>query len=288
MPGGAWLGGLGFPTGAGPGVPGLPEAGGVGAADPSGSVGANGVAPPCWLGWLGWLGWLFGAPGEAARVGVLRGDCSCGAVVGTFPPAARGSAGGVNARHITYDTGGAVAAVEDTGLDGFTPYTPAGEVSICSPEPAPYTTQVCRCDDTDGDGIGDADYVEVVEIDADGAMTTVGTYNADMSAPYEPVNPVECPVQGAPPVHGVRAGRVELADGSSWNAAGVPLLQSVTAAAHGGTGTITTADGTTTLFQGESVTWSVVRDDDAMLTGPLTIAAQTGTVTISYTQGVLL
>lgn len=191
-------------------------------------------------------------------------------------------------RHITYDTGGAVAAVADTGLDGFTPYTPAGEVSICSPEPAPYTTQVCRCDDTDGDGIGDTDYVEVVEIDADGAMTTVGTYNADMSAPYEPVNPVECPVQGAPPVHGVRAGRVELADGSSWNAAGVPLLQSVTAAAHGGTGTITTADGTTTLFQGESVTWSVVRDDDAMLTGPLTIAAQTGTVTISYTQGVLL
>ena len=58
--------------------------------------------------------------------------------------------------------------------------------------------------------------------------------------------------------------------------------------AHGGTGTITTADGSSTLHTGEAATWSVARDADAALTGPLTITADTGTVTITWTQGVTL
>src|SRR5690606_8497382 len=105
----------------------------------------------------------------------------------------------------------------------------------------------------------------------------------DLSGPYTPVSSVECPVEGAPPATGVQARRVELSPGQSWDLTSQPLAQSVTVTAHGGTGSITTADGTSTLHAGESVTWSVQRDVDAALTGPLTITAGSGTVTVTYT-----
>ncbi|MFI9591202.1 hypothetical protein [Nonomuraea sp. NPDC052265] len=201
-------------------------------------------------------------------------------------------------RNVTTDCAtGEVVSVTDTTLDGQ-PYIVTGEVGQCEaaggqccptePCPAQNIIEACRCDDSDGDGIGDVDYVELLAVDCAGALTTLGTYTADLTGPYMPASPVECPVEGAPSAYGVQAHRVQLAPGGSWSAMSVPLLQSVTATAHGGTGQITTADGASTLFTGESVTWSVGRDDDAMLVGPLTITAQTGTVTISYTQGVLL
>ncbi|MGO4428077.1 hypothetical protein AB4Z54_57525, partial [Streptomyces sp. MCAF7] len=46
--------------------------------------------------------------------------------------------------------------------------------------------------------------------------------------------------------------------GETWDAATYPTLRSATATAHAGTGQITTADGTSTLFQGESVTVTVI------------------------------
>ncbi|MEU4406196.1 hypothetical protein AB0F88_16870 [Streptosporangium sp. NPDC023963] len=263
---------------------------------------------------------------------------------------------------------GETISTADTTLDGD-PYTVTGDVGQCTaaagggsccptePCPAKSVIKACRCDDTDGDGIGDTDYVELLGVGCDGSLTSLGTYTEDLSAPYTPVAPVECPVEGAPPAqcpthllkecrwddttgdglgdttyvelisvdgctgaltslgtytedlagpytpvapttecpvegaspaHGVQARRAQLAPAQSWSAAGVPLLQSVTATAHGGTGQITTVDGISTLFQGESVTWSLTRDGDAMLAGPLIIAAQTGTVTITYTTGVTL
>jgi hypothetical protein len=196
---------------------------------------------------------------------------------------------------------GAVTEVVDTTLDGQ-PYTVTGEPGQCSaaggaaccPE-TPCTAQsvieACRCDDTDGDGVADLDYVELLAVDCTGALTSLGTYTERLTGPYTPVSPVDCgpgDEEGADPAFGVQARRVELTAGQSWNAAAWPTLQSVTAVAHGGTGTVTTADGASTLHTGEAATWSVGRDVDALLTGPLTIAADSGTVTVTWTQGVTL
>lgn len=187
-------------------------------------------------------------------------------------------------RHLIYGSAGQVTGALDTALDGFAPYTPTGVVGVCD-RPEPVTVlEECRCDDTDGDGAGDTPYVELIAVEEDGALRPIGTYAEDLSGPYTPVSPVPCEQgeEGADPAIGVQAHRVEVAPGGSWSApAGV--VQSVTATAHSGTGTVTTQDGASTLFEGESVTWSVVRSGDAALVGPLVIAADTGTVTVAYT-----
>jgi hypothetical protein len=100
--------------------------------------------------------------------------------------------------------------------------------------------------------------------------------------------PCEDDADGAEPALGVQAHRVQLGVGGSWDAGTVAALQSVTATAHTGTGRITTSDGPTTLFQGESVTWSVSKEGDALLAGPLTITAVDGIVTVTYTRGITL
>jgi hypothetical protein len=204
-------------------------------------------------------------------------------------------------RRFTFDCDGGLTSTQDVGLDGTTPYTVAGEVGQCAadgdgasvtvpPCDANTVIQACRCDDADGDGLADTNYVELIGVDCEGVLTSLGTYLPDLSAPYVPVAPVDCDQtdQGADPAFGVQARRVELTAGASWSAAAFPTLQSVTAVAHGGTATITTADGPSTLHTGEAATWSVARDADAALTGPLTITADTGTVTLSYTIGVQL
>ncbi|MFD5788578.1 hypothetical protein ACFWH1_18390 [Streptomyces sp. NPDC127037] len=206
-------------------------------------------------------------------------------------------------RNVTVDCEtGAVTAVTDTTLDGA-PYTVAGEVGQCTaggdgssvtvpPCDANHVIEACRCDDTDGDGIPDTAYVELLAVDCDGNLSSIGTYTAGLTAPYTPVAPVDCEAAddeaGADPAFGVQARRTELTAGASWSAAAWPTLQSITAVAHAGTGTVTTADGLSTLHTGEAATWSVGRDTDALLTGPLTITADTGTVTLSYTIGVTL
>ncbi|MCX4550602.1 hypothetical protein [Streptomyces sp. NBC_01500] len=192
---------------------------------------------------------------------------------------------------------GAVLTVADTTLDGE-PYTVTGEVGQCTPaggvtpqpEPCPANTviEACRCDDTDGDGVADTDYVELLAIDCAGTLTPIGTYTPDLSAPYTAVAPVPCETEGAPQATAVQAHRVEVAPGGSWSAATVPLLQAVTMTAHGGTGTVTTQDSASTLFEAESVSWSVGRDTEAALVGPLTVTAGTGTVTVAYTRTVTL
>ncbi|MEW2568321.1 hypothetical protein [Streptomyces sp. NPDC047070] len=165
-------------------------------------------------------------------------------------------------------------------------------VDVCPAEaeecPATSVIEACRCDDTDADGVGDLTYVELLGVDCAGAVTSLGTFTEDLSAPYTPVAPVECPDEGAEPATGVQAHRIELDPGDLWDAAAWPTLQSVTAVAHGGSGTVTTDDGTSTLHDTEAATWSVARDTDALLTGPLTIEAGPGTVTVTFTTGVTL
>ncbi|MGJ3558849.1 hypothetical protein ACR6C2_07670 [Streptomyces sp. INA 01156] len=205
-------------------------------------------------------------------------------------------------RRFTFDCDGGLASTQDLGLDGATPYVVQGEAGQCTADGAtagavtPCDVQnvieACRCDDTDGDDLPDVGYVELLAVDCQGEIRSLGTYTEGLAEPYTPVSPVDCDAldeeAGADPAFGVQARRVELAAGASWDAAAWPTLQSVTAVSHGGTGTITTADGASTLHAGEAVTWSVGRDADAALTGPLTIATVTGTVTVSYTIGVTL
>ncbi|MDX3237219.1 hypothetical protein PV392_16375 [Streptomyces sp. ME03-5709C] len=203
-------------------------------------------------------------------------------------------------RRFTFDCDGGLTSTQDLALDGVTPYVVEGEAGHCTADGAaagavtPCDVQQvlerCKCDDTDGDGLADAEYVELLGVDCEGAVTSIGTYLPDLSAPYTPVAPIDCDEvdAGAPPAVGVQARRVELTAGASWDAAAVQALQSVTAVAHGGTGTITTADGASTLHVSEAATWSVARAEDAALTGPLTITADSGTVTVSYTIGVTL
>ncbi|WP_411092317.1 hypothetical protein [Streptomyces sp. 049-1] len=200
-------------------------------------------------------------------------------------------------RRFTFPAGGGTPTATDTLLDGSTPYTLAGTAGVCSPGADPCQAQTvieqCRCDDTDGDGLPDLGYVELLAVDCQGNLTSLGTYTDGLTAPYTPVAPVDCdttdPDEGADPAFGVQARRLELVPGGDpWDAAAYPTLQSVTAVAHGGLGTITTSDGPSALHTGEAATWSVARDVDAALAGPLTIAADTGTVTVTWTQGVTL
>ncbi|MEU2487039.1 hypothetical protein ABZ593_20825 [Streptomyces sp. NPDC012617] len=203
-------------------------------------------------------------------------------------------------RRFTFDCDGGLTSTQDLDVDGFTPYVVEGDVGHCTADGAAADAvtpcdvqnviQACRCDDTDGDGLADTDYVELIGVDCKGVLTPLGTYLPDLSAPYVPVAPVDCDQvdEGAEAAIGVQARRAELAAGETWDAAAWTTLQSVTAIAHGGTGTVTTADGPSTLHTGEAATWSVSRDTDALLTGPLTITADTGTVTLSYTIGVTL
>jgi hypothetical protein len=205
-------------------------------------------------------------------------------------------------RSITIDCEtGAVVSVTNTTLDGTT-YNLTGEPGQCTatgggscceeqPCPAQSVLEVCRCDDADGDGIPEVGFVELVAVDCAGTVSSVGTYLPDYSAPYAPVAPMDCDEgqdEGAPPAFGVQAGRVVLAPGETWDGATVPTLQAVTARAFGGTGTVTTADGTSTLLDGEEAAWTVARDTHARLAGPLTITATDGTVTVTYTREVQL
>uniref|UniRef100_UPI003D086F76 hypothetical protein n=1 Tax=Streptomyces koyangensis TaxID=188770 RepID=UPI003D086F76 len=192
-------------------------------------------------------------------------------------------------RHLVYTAGATAPAVVDTLLDGATPYAPAGEVGTCAPEeecPSRNVLSACRWDDTDGDGIADTEYVELLAVDCEGALTSVGTYLPDLSAPYAPVSPVDGDTAdpGPEPAVTVQAHRVQLAPGGTWDAAAVAALRSVTMTAHSGTGEIVTADGVSSLFPGESVTWSIDKDADAALVGPLTVTAGAGPVTVTWTR----
>ena len=197
-------------------------------------------------------------------------------------------------RRVAFTCSGTVLDVTNVALDGVTPYTPAGTVGMCPPSPAPQTgggiLQADRCDDTNGDGIPDVWYVELLHVDGTGQLASLGTYTCDLSAPYTPAAPVDCDAAAstgdAEPAVRVQARRVELTAGQAWSSSDWPLLRAVEATARTGTGQVTTADGTSTLHDGETARWAISKDVDARLVGPLRIAAQTGTVTINWTTGV--
>lgn len=188
---------------------------------------------------------------------------------------------------------GQVESVTYTTPDGQ-PYEPTGDIGECQPiTPDPCeisdTFTVCKCDDVNDDGTQVASYTEVWAFGCDGGPPTLlYQYQDDPGTPYEPVNPVTCAdlaVSGEQMV-GVQALRMELSPGDTFDLATEPLAQSVTVTAINGQGEVTDANGTTTLFAGEHATWSVVRDIDLTLSGPLQVAATTGTVTVNITRAV--
>src|SRR5690606_20986230 len=111
----------------------------------------------------------------------------------------RGEAGDIVARvlaeRVYDDQSGELVEQRLTDLGGV-PYTlPDGAGLTACAEPVTVLEE-CRCDQV-GDEI--VSYVELIAVDADGTLSTLGTYTEDLSGPYTPVSPVECPVEGAPP-----------------------------------------------------------------------------------------
>lgn len=165
-------------------------------------------------------------------------------------------------------------------------------VTVCPAAEAPVTVlEQCRCDDTTGDGAADTDYVELIAVGADGTLTSVGTYTEELTGPYVPVAPVPCDtgaVGGAPAATAARTRRVVVEPGGTWQMPGGVMVQAVTMLALGGTATVTTVDGDSPLSDTESAGWSLVRDQDAGLAGPLAVVAETGSVAVSWTEAVTL
>ncbi|WP_143675844.1 hypothetical protein [Streptomyces milbemycinicus] len=131
---------------------------------------------------------------------------------------------------------GQVESVTYTTMDG-TPYTPTGTIGQChtagggqAPEPQPCparsVTEACRCDDTDGDGVGDVLYTELWAVDTCNGEppTLLGTYeDGDLSKPYTPTSPVDCTTDDEARLDGEPVVLCDVAPGG----ASVPFLRHV-------------------------------------------------------------
>ncbi|MFI6290027.1 hypothetical protein ACIBEJ_00490 [Nonomuraea sp. NPDC050790] len=167
----------------------------------------------------------------------------------------------------------AVHYVDDTGarqdaLPEFWTIAPCMGTSVggaCSRQ----VIERCRCDDTDGDGIGDVRYVELWAVDpcvSSGDPVLLGTYVADdLAVPYTPVDPVDCAVV-SPPSTLMTGARAVTGTAAQNLATEFPTLQSVTLTVVAGSVLASMSDGTNVpVPAGATVTWSVVRDADAQL-----------------------
>lgn len=200
-------------------------------------------------------------------------------------------------RRLVFDCYGQTTSAADLTLDGQ-PYEPTGQIGLCHTPTGESPGELCQvvdtfttcgCDDLTEESDGEiVCYTNVWGVDCDGQVSLVHTYRDDPAVAYTPTNPVPCQEVSTPgdPIVGVQTQRLQLDPGQAWAATTVPLLQTVTISAHGGEGQVTTEAGVSTLFEGESVTWSVVHEYETVLRGPLTVQATSGVVTVTYTEGV--
>lgn len=160
-------------------------------------------------------------------------------------------------------------------------------LSICS---SGTIDILCKCDDTDADGIGETAYKEVVSISANGTVTVLATYNRTMTAAYTPVSPVDCSVPGDNLIAMSPRYKV-LTNASTWVLGADSVIPtssvSVSVIAVGNIATpptVTDAGGTYPLFAGQSVSWSTQFDRDVSgLKPPLTFTCTAGsTLAISW------
>ncbi|MER6557889.1 hypothetical protein ABT300_09000 [Streptomyces sp. NPDC001027] len=109
-----------------------------------------------------------------------------------------GTVAGVALVEPVYDTatGQRVATRTVDPATGAT-YTPTGTLGPCAADGcARQVVQTTRCDDADGDGTGEITYVELWAVDPcnGGDPELIGAYrDGDLSQPYTPVTPVDCP-----------------------------------------------------------------------------------------------
>lgn len=183
---------------------------------------------------------------------------------------------------LTLDFGGAHRAGGCCGDCGG-----AGGTDGAMPQPNPSVVERCRCDDLDGDGIGDVDYVELWSVDPTPGRRPVliGTFTPDLGSTYDPSNPVDCQPDG-PEIGATQPRRVVLTAGQTWDAAGWPLLRAVSLLVRTGTATVTDAAGTSGMIGGESAAWDAAGTD--VLTGPLAVTAGPAgaEVVVNFTIGV--
>lgn len=163
-------------------------------------------------------------------------------------------------RHYQRTAGGSVTVV-DTTLDGVTTYLPTGGIKQCG---ATSTLEViCRCDDTDGDGIPDKLFRSVLAIDSDGVTSILANYEQDLITPYTPISPGECDEIGDSLNRIVPRYTVLKGANKTWTLGVDSILPTtsvtIVCVAVGDPitpPTITDAVGTNPIFQGMSVGWS--------------------------------
>jgi hypothetical protein len=181
-------------------------------------------------------------------------------------------AGGVTYERRTLYASDGSSTVEYRDGAGSVVAAPAGPFTLgpCAGAAAAGPVEVldeCRCDDTPG---GLVRYVELFAVDADGTVTSIGTRTEDLSAPYLPVNPVDCPGGATivPADEPVMTGLIRATDTTPRNlSADYPGLQSVTLTVITGTVDVTCSAFGAAVPAGVSLTWSVSDDDDSAVAG---------------------
>lgn len=157
--------------------------------------------------------------------------------------------------------------------------------SICLPSSAGRIEIICRCDDTDADGVGDTQYRQIVKIDDAGVVTVLATYNRTMTAVYTPIAPIDCSAPGDNLIAAVPAYDVKIGAGV-WTLNADSILPTygvtVTVVAVGSTATpptITTKIGTKPLYLNQSVSWGTQYDRDVSgLRPPLVLTTHAGDI----------
>lgn len=185
-------------------------------------------------------------------------------------------------RHYIYNTDGTVNTTYNTTLNGVA-YTVVGAIDICVKSNVPVI--VCRCDDTDGDNIPDKTYKAIVQIDDVGATTVLANYEEDLLTPYTPIAPMLCSNTGTDLVS-VLPNYTVLQGAGTWilHTDSAVLTQSVTVTVitvgnMADPPTLTTQAGVHPVYEGQTVTWSVVFQRDILgLKSPLTITSKAGDI----------
>lgn len=177
----------------------------------------------------------------------------------------------------------AVGAIvpRDTELDGSTAYTTVGTVRNCTAQ----IEIVCRCDDTTGSGVGDTAYREIISIDAAGNVTLLATYNRTFTAPYTPVNPVDCSVLGDN-LNRVIPRYMVLQGAGLWTLntdSAIPTIAVTFVAIKVGDlnspPTVTDVGGTNPLFEGQAANWGSIYSRDVLgLIAPLILTTNAGDI----------
>ncbi len=146
--------------------------------------------------------------------------------------------------------------------------------------------QSCLFDNTTGDYLNMVPFVRYSTIDTvTGELTYLGDYQF-VSSGVIPYTLIGAPIQQAgPDVKATKPFRQVLSGGGSWVLSTYPKTIAVLLNVVSGVPTMQDANGTTTLYQNESISFVSAADGAGLLTGDLTIAATTGDlVTISWVE----